>query len=53
MAPASRNGQQDGKAETHKQALDDQIGKAENFVGLGRSKLNDIDALLSSESIPQ
>jgi chemotaxis protein MotC len=53
MAPASRNGQQGGKAETHKQALDDQIGKAENFVGLGRSKLNDIDALLSSESIPQ
>jgi chemotaxis protein MotC len=53
MAPASQNGQQDGKAETHKQALDDQIGKAENFVGLGRSKLNDIDALLSSESIPQ
>jgi chemotaxis protein MotC len=50
IAPAGHDGQQDGKADTRKQALDDQIGKAEDLVGLGRSKLKDIDALLSSES---
>lgn len=50
VAPAGHDDQQDGKAETHKRALDDQIGKVEHFVSLGRSKLNDIDTLLSSES---
>jgi chemotaxis protein MotC len=50
VAPAGHDGQQDGKADTRKQALDDQIGKAKDFVGLGRSKLKEIDALLSSES---
>jgi chemotaxis protein MotC len=50
VAPAGHDGQQDGTAETRRRALDDQIGKAEDFVGLGRSKLKDIDALLSSES---
>jgi chemotaxis protein MotC len=49
-APKGLGDQQDGKAETRKQALDSRIGEVESFVGLGRSKLNDIDALLSSES---
>jgi chemotaxis protein MotC len=36
--------------ETRKQALDSRIDKIEDFVSVGRSKLKDIDALLSTES---
>jgi chemotaxis protein MotC len=50
VTPPGRNGQDNGKAETRRQALDNQIGKVEDFVGLGRSKLNEIDALLAKES---
>jgi|EndMetStandDraft_4_1072995.scaffolds.fasta_scaffold37952_2 chemotaxis protein MotC len=50
MAPSGLEDQQDEKAETHKKALDSRIGEVESFVGFGRSKLNDIDALLSNES---
>jgi len=50
VTPAGHDGLVDGKAGTRRQALDDQIGKAEDFVGLGRARLNDIDALLNSES---
>jgi len=36
--------------ETKKQALDSRIDKVEDFVSVGRSKLKDIDALLSTGS---
>ena len=36
--------------ETRMQALDSRIDRIEDFVSLGRSKLKDIDALLSTES---
>ncbi|MDB5525946.1 MAG: putative chemotaxis protein motC [Rhizobium sp.] len=49
-APKGYDNQNNGKADTRKQALDVRIGEVKNFVGLGRSKLNDIDALLSAES---
>jgi chemotaxis protein MotC len=50
VSPAGLPGQENGKAVTRKQALDNQIGEAEDLVGLGRARLNAIDALLSTES---
>lgn len=41
---------QDLPDETRKQALNSRIGEIEDFVSMGRSKLKDIDALLSTES---
>jgi chemotaxis protein MotC len=49
VVPSQRNAVEEGKAETRKQALDARIGAVENFVGLGRSRLKDVDALLSNE----
>jgi len=50
VTPTGHDSPVDGKAGTRKQALDDQIGRSEDFVGLSRAKLNDVDALLNSES---
>jgi hypothetical protein len=36
--------------ETRMQALDTRINRIEDFVSVGKSKLKDIDALLSTES---
>jgi len=41
---------EDLPAETRMQALDSRIDRIEDFVSLGKSKLKDIDALLSTES---
>jgi chemotaxis protein MotC len=41
---------EDLPAETRMQALDSRIDRIEDFVSIGRSKLKDIDALLSTES---
>lgn len=41
---------EDLPVETRMQALDSRIDRIEDFVSLGRSKLKDIDALLSTES---
>lgn len=44
-----QDGVKDAEDSTRKQALDDRMGKIENFVSVGRTKLNDIDQLLSGE----
>jgi chemotaxis protein MotC len=48
-APAANNAQP-AAAEARKDALDTKLDTVEDFVSTGRSKLNDIDTLLSGES---
>jgi chemotaxis protein MotC len=48
--PAGNDNQTDAAGATRMQALDTRIGKIENFVSVGRTKLNDIDLLLSEEN---
>jgi hypothetical protein len=48
--PAGNDDQTDATGATRMQALDTRIGKIENFVSVGRTKLNDIDLLLSEEN---
>jgi chemotaxis protein MotC len=50
VEPDASAKQPDGTAQTRKQALDARIGEVEDFVGLGRAKINEIDALLVNES---
>ncbi|MBL0370689.1 chemotaxis protein [Rhizobium sp. KVB221] len=49
-AADGQNDQQDAQQETRRQALDLRIEKVENFVSSSRSRLRDVDALLSGES---
>jgi hypothetical protein len=49
-APLGQLDQKDANEATHKQALDARIGQVESFVSVGRTKLNDIDLLLSGDS---
>ena len=48
--PAPITNPEDLPAETRMRALDSRIDRIEDFVSIGRSKLKDIDALLSIES---
>jgi chemotaxis protein MotC len=49
-APLGQQDQKDAAGATHKQALDARIGQVESFVSVGRTKLTDIDLLLSGDS---